>query len=185
MNYIIYRKSSLGGRRCQLFGHFRVLVVLVLSRLPSRVRAIRIPLWGRRFGDFPRLLPVLGPARGSARRRSAAAGGAVQEVHLAQVMSVGALRDEWRVAKWTLEDRVVHDGLVARPREGQYGTRVGEDRGGGRRHGRRMVGVFARIILGLFGAVAKLLKRRKRVLVPASHAVRLDDAWNQRGHGER
>ena len=182
MNYII-GKSCLGGRRSQLFGHFCVLVVLVLSRLLSRVRAVRIPLWGRRFGAFPRLLPILG--RGRARHRRRSTGGAVEEVHLAQVVPVRALRDEGRVAKRTLENRVVHDGLVARPREGQYGTRVGEDRGGGRRRGRRMVGVFARIILGLFGAVAKLLKRRKRVLVPASHAVRLDDAWNQRGHGER
>ena len=163
-------------------------MVLVLRRLPGRVRAaIRIPLWGRRFGTFPRLLPFLEPARARtrARHRRRSAGGAIEEVHLAQVMPVGALRDERRVAERTLEDRVVHDGLVARPREGQYGPGVGEDRGGGRRRG-RMMRVLSRMILGLFGAVAKLLQRRERVLVPAAFgAVRLDDARDQRGHRKR
>ena len=45
-------------------------------------------------------------------------------MHLGQVVTVGALRDELRITEGAFHDGIGHDGVVARPAEGQDGARV-------------------------------------------------------------
>ena len=83
------------------------------------------------------------------------------------------------VTKWTLEDGVIHNCLIAGPREGQYGSGVSENGNGGNGLGLRFL---SRLTFGLFAAVTELLKCGERVLVSAADPLRLRYTWNEGGH---
>ena len=74
----------------------------------------------------------VGCRRGTARRGAlegrsgdTPTGGVLDEVHLGQVVSVGALGNELGITEGTLHDRIRHDGVVTGPTESQNGTGIG------------------------------------------------------------